>query len=130
MTALLVADYDEAIGYFVGRVGMALVEDTDLGAGKRWVRVGSDDRTVLLARASSPEQRALIGRQHAGRVGFFVNSDDFEIDYARMSAAGIAFTEAPRREEYGSVVVFADLYGNLWDLIGAPRSATAGHPNP
>jgi catechol 2,3-dioxygenase-like lactoylglutathione lyase family enzyme len=130
MTALLVADYDEAIGYFVGRVGMALVEDTDLGAGKRWVRVGSDDRTVLLARASSPKQRALIGRQHAGRVGFFVNSDDFEIDYARMSAAGIAFTEAPRREEYGSVVVFADLYGNLWDLIGAPRSATAGHPNP
>ncbi|MSW80547.1 MAG: VOC family protein [Actinobacteria bacterium] len=120
MTALLVADYDEAIGYFVGRVGMALVEDTDLGAGKRWVRVGSDDRTVLLAKASNPQQQSLIGLQHAGRVGFFVNTDDFEIDYARMSAAGIAFTEAPRREEYGSVAVFADLYGNLWDLIGAP----------
>ena len=121
MTALLVADYDEAIDYFVGLVGMALVEDTDLGAGKRWVRVGSADRTVLLAEASSPAQQALIGRQHGGRVGFFVNTDDFETDYARMSAAGIAFTETPRFEEYGSVVVFADLYGNLWDLIGAPR---------
>ena len=121
MTALLVADYDEAIDYFVGRVGMALVEDTDLGAGKRWVRVGSDDRTVLLAKASSPAQQALIGRQHGGRVGFFVNTDDFVTDYTRLSAAGIAFTESPRYEEYGSVVVFADLYGNLWDLIGATR---------
>ena len=121
MTALLVADYDEAIDYFVGRVGMALIEDTDLGVGKRWVRVGSVDRTVLLAKASSPDQRALIGRQHGGRVGFFVNTDNFEIDYARMSAAGIAFTQTPRYEEYGSVVVFADLYGNLWDLIGAIR---------
>ena len=121
MTALLVADYDEAIDYFVGRVGMALIEDTDLGVGKRWVRVGSVDRTVLLAKASSPDQRALIGRQHGGRVGVFVNTDNFEIDYARMSAAGIAFTQTPRYEEYGSVVVFADLYGNLWDLIGAPR---------
>ena len=121
MTALLVADYDEAIDYFVGRVGMALIEDTDLGVGKRWVRVGSVDRTVLLAKASSPDQRALIGRQHGGRVGFFVNTDNFEIDYARMSAAGIAFTQTPRYEEYGSVVVFADLHGNLWDHIGAPR---------
>ena len=120
MTALLVADYDEAIDYFVGRVGMALIEDTDLGVGKRWVRVGSVDRTVLLAKASSPDQRALIGRQHGGRVGFFVNTDSFEIAYARMSAAGIAFTQTPRYEEYGSVVVFADLYGNLWDLIGVP----------
>jgi catechol 2,3-dioxygenase-like lactoylglutathione lyase family enzyme len=121
MTALLVAEYDEAIDYFVGRVGMALVEDTDLGAGKRWVRVGNADRTVLLAKASSPAQQALIGRQHGGRVGFFVNTDDFETDYARLSAAGIAFTETPRFEEYGSVAVFTDLYGNLWDLIGAPR---------
>lgn len=85
MTALLVAEYDEAIDYFVGRVGMALVEDTDLGAGKRWVRVGSDDRTVLLAKASSPDQRALIGRQHGGRVGFFVNTDDFVTDYTRLT---------------------------------------------
>ena len=121
MTALLVAEYDEAIDYFVGRVGMALVEDTDLGAGKRWVRVGNADRTVLLAKASSPAQQALIGRQHGGRVGFFVNTDDFETDYARMSAAGIAFTETPRFEQYGSVAVFTDLYGNFWDLIGAPR---------
>lgn len=121
MTALLVADYDEAIDYFVDRVGMDLVEDTDLGAGKRWIRVGNADRTVLLAKASSPVQRALIGRQHGGRVGFFVDTDDFETDYARMSAAGIGFTETPRFEEYGSVVVFADLYGNLWDLIGVPR---------
>ena len=121
MTALLVAEYDEAIDYFVGRVGMALVEDTDLGDGKRWVRVGNADRTVLLAKASSPAQQALIGRQHGGRVGFFVNTDDFETDYARMSAAGIAFTETPRFEQYGSVAVFTDLYGNFWDLIGAPR---------
>ena len=121
MTALLVADYDEAIDYFVGRVGMTLVEDTDLGSGKRWVRVGCGDRAVLLARASSPTQRALIGRQHGGRVGFFVATDDFTTDFARMSAAGIAFTQAPRYEEYGSVVVFTDLYGNLWDLIGPPR---------
>jgi catechol 2,3-dioxygenase-like lactoylglutathione lyase family enzyme len=120
---LVVADYDEAIAFFVERVGFELVEDTSLGDGKRWVVVAprGAGAHVLLARAAGVEQRAVIGRQAGGRVGFFLETDDLAGDHARMAAAGVAFLEEPRTERYGKVVVFEDLYGNRWDLI-EPRS--------
>ena len=128
MIALLVRDYDEAIAWYQGALGFSLLEDTPLGDGKRWVRIapGTDAAfCLLLARASTPEQQAAVGNQHGGRVGFFLHTDDFARDHARLTAAGASFEEAPRREPYGTVVVFRDLYGNRWDLIqpaaGAPR---------
>ena len=115
----LCRDYDEAIGWFVGVLGWLLVEDTDLGLGKRWVRVaapggGSD---LLLARASTDEQVAAIGRSAGGRVAYFVHTDDFAATEQRLKGAGVRFREAARDEEYGTVAVFDDLYGNGWDLI-------------
>ncbi len=118
--ALLVPDYDEAIAYFTGALGFDLVEDTRLAADKRWVRVrppGSGGASILLARAATDEQRAAVGRQGGGRVWLFLHTDDFAADHARLIAAGVAFTEAPRREPYGTVAVFTDRYGNRWDLI-------------
>ncbi|WP_400193772.1 VOC family protein [Hymenobacter sp. B81] len=122
---LLVPDYDEALAYYVGVLGFQLLEDTDRGAGKRWVVVspGPESAALLLARADTPEQRAAIGRQGGGRVWLFLRTDDFATDHARLHAAGVAFQEAPRHESYGSVVVFADCYGNRWDLLG-PAPAT------
>jgi catechol 2,3-dioxygenase-like lactoylglutathione lyase family enzyme len=117
---LVVADYDEAIAFFVERAGFDLVEDTSLGDGKRWVVVaprGGAGARLLLARAVGEEQQGVIGRQAGGRVGFFLETDDLAGDHARMAAAGVVFLEEPRTERYGKVVVFEDLYGNRWDLL-------------
>ena len=118
--ALLVRDYDEAIGYFTGKLGFELLEDTPLGEGKRWVLVappGTRETSVLLAEAATPEQAALIGRQGGGRVFLFLHTDDFWRDYRAMQSRGVVFKETPRVETYGTVAVFEDLYGNKWDLI-------------
>jgi catechol 2,3-dioxygenase-like lactoylglutathione lyase family enzyme len=122
--ALLVRDYDEAIAWFVRALGFVLLEDTDLGGGKRWVRIAPTEDAafaLLLAQASAPEQRASIGRQHGGRVGFFMHTDDFTRDHARLVASGVRIEGQPRHESYGTVIVFEDLYGNRWDLIGPSR---------
>jgi len=118
--ALLVPDYDEAIAYFTGTLGFELIEDTPLGAEKRWVRVrppGSGGTAFLLARAATDEQRAAIGRQGGGRVWLFLHTDDLDADHARLVSRGVAFDGPPRRESYGAVAVFTDRYGNRWDLI-------------
>lgn len=118
--ALVVADYDEAIGFYRDRLGFDLVEDTPLGAGKRWVMVapkGGKGARLLLARADGEAQAARIGDQTGGRVGFFLETDDFARDHEAFLAAGVRFLEAPRHEPYGTVAVFEDLYGNKWDLI-------------
>lgn len=122
--ALLVRDYDEAIAWFSHALGFVVVEDSDLGGGKRWVRVAPIAEAafqLLLARASTPEQQACVGRQHGGRVGFFLHTDDFARDHARLVSAGARMDAQPRHEAYGTVIVFEDLYGNRWDLIGPPR---------
>ena len=119
--SLLVRDYDEAIAWYRDALDFALLEDSDLGGGKRWVRMapaGNAGFSLLLARAATPRQVSAIGDQQGGRVGFFLHVDDFADAHARLSAAGAFFEEEPRREPYGSVVVFRDLYGNRWDLIG------------
>ena len=119
--ALVVRDYDEAIEFFTGKLGFTLVEDTYQPAqDKRWVLIappGSDNPKVLLARATTPEQERAIGNQTGGRVFLFLSTDDFWRDYNRMKEQGIEFVREPRAEPYGTVVVFKDLYGNLWDLI-------------
>ena len=117
---LVVRDYDEAIAFYTGALGFALLEDTALGGGKRWVRVaprGASETALLLAQADGDAQRARIGDQTGGRVGFFLHTDDFDRDHAAMAARGVRFLEAPRREAYGTVAVFEDLYGNRWDLL-------------
>jgi catechol 2,3-dioxygenase-like lactoylglutathione lyase family enzyme len=117
--ALLIHDYDEAIAFYVGLLEFELAEDRDLGNGKRWVRVrGPGGGELLLARAVTDEQRARVGDQTGGRVFLFFATDDFARDHARLVAAGVRFLEAPRRESYGTVAVFVDLYGNKIDLIG------------
>ena len=118
--ALLVRDYDEAIAFFTRALRFTLLEDTALGDGKRWVRVGADGAagtSLLLARAATPEQLAQVGYQGGGRVWLFLNSSDFWDDYHHMQSQGVVFCEQPRVEPYGTVVVFADLVGNQWDLI-------------
>ena len=118
--ALVVRDYDEAIAYFTSALRFTLVEDTPLGAGKRWVLVappGSGGAALLLAKATTPEQLSRVGDQTGGRVFLFLHTRDFAGDYAHMRAHGVEFTEEPRQEPYGRVVVFRDLYGNKWDLI-------------
>jgi len=123
LTTLLVRDYDEAIGFYVGKLGFTLSADTDQGAGKRWVVVtpSGGGAGLLLAKAADSQQVARIGDQAGGRVVLFLETDDFAGDHARMQAAGVWFVEAPRREPYGTVAVFEDLYGNRWDLI-EPKS--------
>jgi catechol 2,3-dioxygenase-like lactoylglutathione lyase family enzyme len=119
--ALLVHDYDEAIRFFTQALDFELLEDGPRPDGKRWVRVGprgGHGTALLLARAATPEQQHAVGNQSGGRVFMFLNTDDFVRDYARMKSMGVRFTEEPRHEEYGTVVVFLDLYGNKWDLIG------------
>lgn len=117
--SLLVRDYDEAIGFYVGTLGFRLSEDTDMGDGKRWVTVTpkGGDTALLLARATTDAQRARIGDQAGGRVWLFLETDDLTRDHAAWLAAGVHFRETPRHEPYGKVVVFEDLYGNAWDLI-------------
>ncbi|QGN47207.1 VOC family protein [Micromonospora sp. WMMC415] len=120
LVALVVREYDEAIAFYTERVGFELVEDTPRPDGSRWVVVrprGARETAILLARASTPEQRTRVGNQTGGRVGLFLYTEDFAADHARMSAAGVGFLEEPRHEAYGSVAVFEDLYGNRWDLI-------------
>jgi catechol 2,3-dioxygenase-like lactoylglutathione lyase family enzyme len=116
--ALVVRDYDEAIAWYVGVAGFTLVEDTDQGS-KRWVTVAPSGGgpLLLLARATTPEQLSRVGDQTGGRVFLFLHTDAFDADHARMKAAGVRFLEEPRREPYGSVAVFEDLYGNRWDLL-------------
>ena len=118
--ALVVPDYDEAIAFYVGKLGFELVEDTRLSETKRWVLVappGAKEMRLLLAKADTPEQEMRIGNQAGGRVFLFLHTDDFARDHARLAAHGARFREAPRHEPYGTVVVFEDLYGNPWDLI-------------
>ncbi|WGM30286.1 VOC family protein [Brevundimonas sp. NIBR11] len=117
--SLLVRDYDEAIAFYVGVLGFDLSEDTDMGGGKRWVRVTpkGGETSILLARATTDAQRARLGDQAGGRVWLFLETDDLMRDHAAWLAAGVRFRETPRHESYGRVVVFEDLYGNGWDLI-------------
>ena len=116
--SLLVRDYEEAIAFFVGKLDFVLDDDIDQGT-KRWVRVTprGGDTSLILARASTPEQVARIGDQAGGRIWLFLETDDFDRDHAASSAAGVRFRESPRDEPYGKVAVFEDLYGNGWDLI-------------
>ncbi|MFE9393887.1 VOC family protein [Streptomyces flavidovirens] len=121
LVTLVVRDYDDAIAFYTGALGFELAEDTDRGDGSRWVVVrppGSAAGTgLLLARAKDDAQLARVGGQTGGRVGFFLHTEDFARDHARMTAAGVRFLEEPRHEAYGSVAVFEDLYGNRWDLL-------------
>ena len=111
-------DYDEALDFYVGRLGFALVEDRPLGGGKRWIVVAPAGRAaLLLARADGPEQEARVGDQTGGRVFLFLHTDDFARDHALLRSRGVRFLEAPREEPYGVVAVFEDLYGNRWDLL-------------
>ena len=119
--ALVVRDYDDAIAFYTEKLNFQLIEDTyQPEQDKRWVVVsppGSTGTTLLLARASNPEQESFIGNQTGGRVFLFLNSDDFWRDYNDMIAKGIKFIREPKVEDYGTVAVFEDLYGNLWDLL-------------
>ena len=128
--ALIVADYDDAIAFYTGVLGFELVEDspseTDDGRPKRWVvvRPPGAQTAILLAQADGERQAAAVGDQFAGRVGLFLRVDDFESEYERMRAAGVEFIGEPRHEPYGDVVVFLDVAGNRWDLLG-PRPTQA-----
>ncbi len=118
--ALLVADYDAAIDFFTRALRFELLEDTPQSASKRWVVVappGGQGGALLLARAADAPQRAQVGKQFGGRVGLFLETDDFQAQHAHMLAQGVHFAEAPRAEPYGTVAVFEDLHGNRWDLI-------------
>ena len=119
--ALVVRDYDEAIEFYTNKLGFTLLEDTyQPEQDKRWVVVappGSQGTTLLLARAATPEQASFIGNQSGGRVFLFLNTDDFWRDYNRYVSRGVKFVREPKQEEYGTVAVFQDLYGNQWDLL-------------
>ncbi|QUD88887.1 VOC family protein [Phenylobacterium montanum] len=120
LIALVVHDYDEAIGFYRDQLGFELVEDTDMGGGKRWVVVrpmGAAETSLLLAKAADARQSATVGAQTGGRVFLFLNTDDFARDYAAFTARGVRFVREPVEEPYGMVAVFEDLYGNRWDLI-------------
>ncbi len=132
--SLLVRDYDDAVAFFTGCLRFALVEDTPLGDGKRWVIVappGDNGTALLLARAATAEQESRIGDQTGGRVFLFLHTDDFWRDYQEMKSRGVRFAEEPRREAYGTVVVFLDLYGNKWDLVQPRlvRPLSGGEPD-
>ena len=128
--ALVVRDYDEAIAFYTGKLGFTLLEDTLLPEepGKRWVLVaprGAGGTALLLARATKPAQAASIGQQTGGRVFLFLSTDDFWRDYRRMRDAGVRFVREPAVRPYGTVAVFEDLYGNLWDLLQDTPEALA-----
>ncbi|MEJ0101023.1 MAG: VOC family protein [Bacteroidota bacterium] len=118
---LVVDDYDEAIKFYTEKLHFTLLEDTALTETKRWVRIapsGSDGCGLLLAKAATEEQKSRVGNQTGGRVFLFLHTDDFWRDYENMKAAGVEFVREPATESYGTVTVFKDLYGNLWDFIG------------
>ena len=118
--SLLVPDYDDAIRFFTQALRFTLLEDSPRGPGKRWVRVappGGQGAALLLARAATPQQQALVGGQGGGRVWLFLHTDDFWADHAHLQAQGVHFAETPREEDYGTVAVFTDPWGNRWDLI-------------
>jgi catechol 2,3-dioxygenase-like lactoylglutathione lyase family enzyme len=120
LVSLVVRDYDEAIDFYVGKLGFDLIENKELSPGKRWVVVrpqGAQGTGLLLAQAKNADEESRIGNQTGGRVFLFLETDDFARDYAKFVANGVEFKEAPRHEAYGSVAVFADVSGNLWDLI-------------
>ena len=127
MTAIIVNEYDPAIAFFTQALGFELVEDspstTNDGRPKRWVvvRPPGAQTGILLARADGQNQAAAIGNQHAGRVGFFLSVEDFDVAYRRMLTAGVQFFSEPRDEPYGRVAVFCDIAGNRWDLLGPSR---------
>ena len=123
----LVRDYDEAAAWLVETLGFRVTSDVPLGEGKRWVTAGPEEGgcALVLARATTDQEIALVGNQGGGRVAFFLETDDFARDHARMSAFGVRFEEEPRREGYGMVAVFRDLYGNKWDLIEPIRARDA-----
>ena len=127
LVAIVVGEYDPAINFFVDALGFELVEDspsvTSDGRSKRWVVVRPPGAVtgLLLARADGDHQTSVVGRQAAGRVGFFLHADDFDASYARMVASGVQFVRGPRTEPYGRVAVFLDIAGNKWDLIGPAR---------
>ncbi|GGY74896.1 hypothetical protein GCM10010363_64950 [Streptomyces omiyaensis] len=132
LVTLVVRDHDEAIAFYTDALGFELVEDTDRGNGARWVVVrprggvgGIGNAGLLLARAKNEDEEAAIGHQSGGRVAFFLHTEDFARDHARMTEAGVKFLEEPRHEPYGSVAVFEDLYGNRWDLL-QPADAASG----
>lgn len=119
--ALVVRDYDEAIDFYVNTLGFELLDDTHQPEqDKRWVVVappGGSGTTILLARASRPAQESFVGNQAGGRVFLFLNTDDFWRDFERLKAKGVRIVREPKQQDYGMVAVFADLYGNLWDLL-------------
>jgi catechol 2,3-dioxygenase-like lactoylglutathione lyase family enzyme len=126
LVTFVAREYDEAIGFFVGKLDFELVEDTNMGDGKRWVVVAptsgstsglNSGASLLIARAVTDAERASVGNQAGGRVAFFLNTDNFDRDFANWSARGVKFREQPRHEVYGTVAVFEDLYGAPWDLI-------------
>ena len=126
LVTFVAREYDEAIGFFVGKLDFELVEDTDMGDGKRWVVVAptcgstsesNSGASLLIARAVTDAEKASVGNQAGGRVAFFLNTDNFDRDFANWSARGVKFREQPRHEVYGTVAVFEDLYGAPWDLI-------------
>ncbi len=124
MTTLIVPDYDAAIAFCTQALGLALIEDSDMGDGKRWVVVGGEGGgKLLLAKAVNDEQRAAIGNQASGRVGWFLHTDDFAAAHSRMTGCGVEFLETPRHEPFGTVAVFRDPFGNRWDLIEQQKAA-------
>jgi catechol 2,3-dioxygenase-like lactoylglutathione lyase family enzyme len=128
--ALVVADYDEALAFYTGKLHFTVVEDSYQPAqDKRWVVIAPPGApggtTLLLARAATTEQRAFVGNQAGGRVFLFLQTDDFWRDYHAMTAAGVTFVREPKTESYGTVAVFVDLYGNRWDLVELARTMTS-----
>jgi catechol 2,3-dioxygenase-like lactoylglutathione lyase family enzyme len=133
LTALLVRNYDEALNFYVGLLGFTLLQDTYVAAqDKRWVVIapaGSSESALLLARAANPEQASRIGNQTGGRVFLFLHTDDFWRDYTAYKAKGIVFVRDPQEAPYGTVAVFKDLYGNLWDLLQPKTRASCQESN-
>lgn len=129
LVTLVVDDHDEAIRFYTEALGFRLTSDEPRPDGSRWVVVepgtGGDGCGLLLARAKDEAQRDRVGDQAGGRVGFFLHTDDFARDHARMTAAGVTFLEQPRHEPYGTVAVFQDLYGNRWDLLQPAEQCAA-----
>lgn len=133
LVTLLVRDYDEAIAFYVDRLGFDLAEDAALPAGKRWVVVrprGEAGAGILLARAVGAEQSRAVGAQSGGRVFLFLETDDLRRDHDAFRSNGVTFEESPRREAYGAVAVFRDLYGNRWDLVEPSPAARTGDQGP